>query len=75
MHSKAFEKQKNNLPFLNFFFLKRFIILTKNQYRKKTLLQKSNTEEGTLRSLVARKILRIEEIEIGRLDFSHDQKR
>ncbi|MGV8136272.1 MAG: hypothetical protein AB2L20_13765 [Mangrovibacterium sp.] len=46
----------------------------KTNIGKKQLLQKSNTEEGTLRSLVARKILRIEEIEIGRLDFSHDQE-
>jgi primosomal protein N' (replication factor Y) len=45
----------------------------KTHIAKKQLLQQRNTAESTLRSLTDKKILRIEEIEIGRLDFSHDQ--
>jgi primosomal protein N' (replication factor Y) len=47
----------------------------KTHIAKKQLLQQSNAAESTLRSLTDKKILRIEEIEIGRLDFSHDQEK
>ncbi len=44
----------------------------KTSIAKKELLQKSGANEGTLRSLVEKQILRIEELETGRLDFSYN---
>lgn len=38
---------------------------------KKQLLQQSQASESTLRNLTDKQIFRLEEIEIGRLDFSH----
>lgn len=42
----------------------------KNSIEKKILLKKSKVSEGVFRSLADKKILQIEDIEIGRLDFS-----
>ncbi len=41
---------------------------------KKELLEQSQVSEGVLRALVDKQVLRIEEVEVGRLDFSHDQE-
>ncbi len=46
----------------------------KTTIEKKELLSRSSLNDGTLRALVDKKILRIEEKEVGRLDFSYDQK-
>ena len=43
----------------------------KTSIAKKELLEKSGASEGTFRSLVEKQILRAEEVETGRLDFSY----
>ncbi|MGD9930549.1 MAG: primosomal protein N' [Mangrovibacterium sp.] len=46
----------------------------KASMEKKELLERSQSGEGILRALIDKNILRTEELEIGRLDFSHDQE-
>ena len=72
---ESLQKAKKQLALFEFFLSETiYHPEKKTNIGKKQLLQKSNAAEGTLRSLTDKQILRIEEIEIGRLDFSHDQE-
>ncbi|MEL7585464.1 MAG: primosomal protein N' [Prolixibacteraceae bacterium] len=48
---------------------------SRTNVEKKQLLRQSGASENSLKGLVDKQILRIEEIEIGRLDFSYDQEK
>ncbi len=73
---ESLQKAKKQLALFEFFLSETiYNPEKKTNIGKKQLLQKSNAQEGALRSLITRQILRVEEIEIGRLDFSYDQEK
>jgi len=73
---ESLRKAKKQLALFEFFLAETIYNPDKKTgIEKKQLLQKSNAAEGTLRSLTDKHFLRIEEVETGRLDFSHDQKK
>lgn len=70
---KSLRKAKKQLALFEFFLSETIYHPDKKtNIGKKQLLQQSQAAESTLRSLIGKQILRVEEIEIGRLDFSHD---
>lgn len=71
----SLKKAKKQLALFEFF-LSETLYHTepKTRIEKKELLDGCQSGEGILRALTDKNILRIEEVEVGRLDFSNDQQ-
>jgi len=72
----SLQKAKKQLALFEFFLAETIYHPDKKtNIGKKQLLLQSQAAESTLRSLTEKHILRIEEVETGRLNFSHDQEK
>ncbi|WP_372775925.1 primosomal protein N' [Mangrovibacterium sp.] len=69
----SLKKAKKQLELLEFFLAETIYHTDKKaNISKKELLERSGIGEGNLRSLLAKDFLHLQEIEVGRLDFSGD---
>ncbi|WP_423130536.1 replication restart helicase PriA [Gaoshiqia sp. Z1-71] len=71
---ESLKKAKKQFALFNFFLAETiYHEQPKTTIARKELLERSGSNEGVLRMLIEKNILRSEDIEIGRLDFSYDQ--